>query len=191
MDFSQRFIGLTTIAAVAMSAALFGGCVLFRPHVDDLTFVSLEPSRQARTTNRTMFDLHFTTSRDLLALDTYGAYVGASLCPFTRQPNVSFSTVRYHGRDLTDYRISGRQALTPSGNGPFEYDAVLYYEHQSQFNPERHTDDRFDLPANPQDLCFAAEGPSYLGSGGFDSNVAVIPKDALARALVSLKNAPR
>jgi hypothetical protein len=136
--------------------------------------------------NPDVLRLKFSTSINLSDLyrskSAGGAYVSISLCPYTRDPNIWFGRIYYRGKPVYS------DAEESSDPKPYTYEAFIRYVSRWRDEVDKfgaHEGKQFPLPPMPQDLCFRIEAGGWPG---FDSNVAVIPKDRLMRALHAEEN---
>jgi hypothetical protein len=194
-----------TVGATWIYAWFFG----YLPnHVDDLTFVSLEPFNSPDSPQN--LELHFRSNSNLRKFSedsgAFGAYVYFSLCPFHTNPWVSIGRAEHNGVELGTKptrscvwhfgKFAGCSMLddTPrvhaeianrNQRGPFIYSVnFVYAGDQVQNYRERfggQTARRIPLPGGPQDLCVKIHSDG--GPPGFISNEFRIPKSALVQAL--------
>jgi hypothetical protein len=167
------------------------GCVS-KIHVKDIAFVAVTPVLSKEGISDTdipppvpghanVLRVRFRTSEKLSDVyrrsDAGGAYVQITLCPFDKTNFVGFSAIQYRGYAVQ----SGSLRVGSEGQPPYEYEGYFRYESQWRFDVAAHSEVAFPLPPKPQDLCFQLQGPGFMYSGGFDSNIAVIPKEAMMR----------
>ena len=177
-------------------------------HVDDLTFVSVEPFNSPDTPSN--LQLRFRSNVNLRKYSeisgTFGAYAHFSLCPFHANPWVSIGRVQHNDIDLStkpgrscewhyrkfvgcstfDNTPQVRAELeSRSQNGPFIYNVNFIYDgRQMESYQDKYggwSSRKIALPGGPQDICVRVDGDG--GPPGFVSNEFRIPKAALVRAI--------
>ncbi|HEY2445771.1 MAG TPA: hypothetical protein VGI20_08550 [Rhizomicrobium sp.] len=209
--FIGGFLVVVAVAAWAWDGAWVLGYLPTR--VNDLTFVSLDPFHAKD--GRDSLHLRFRSDQNLRTLTeqsgAFGAYAKLSLCPFRDNPWVSVARVGHNGVDLSTRptrscawhrgKFAGCKTMDDSPQvraeiasvdklrGPFVYDiAFTYYSQWLTYKSFGITQRRIPLPPVPQDLCVKIHGDG--GPPGLQSNVFVIPKANLLRALGGSKVPP-
>jgi hypothetical protein len=204
-------IALVAVGCMVWGAAWWRGYLPIR--VDDLAFVSLESFHSE--SDRDNLHLRFRSNQNLRSLvnrsGAYGAWAVVSLCPFHKNPTVSLGRVGHNDVDLgttpthscawkegvfagcsTAYdtpQVHAEIASEGDTTGPFFYDVYFGYFDQMLEYKSYGTASRFiPLPKEPQDLCVQVHGDG--GPPGLVSNVFVIPKVALVRALGGFTPSP-
>jgi hypothetical protein len=177
-------------------------------HIDDLTFVSIEPFNSPNTPAN--LQLRFRSNLNLrkFAEDSgdFGASADLSLCPFRRNPIVGMGGVTHNGIYLDakptwgcEWRYDKIAGCSWSDNtpgvraeiagrnqkGPFIYGVPFVYNGKQmetyQMTSGGFTARFIPMPKGPEDVCVQIHGNE--GSPGFISNEFHIPKAALALAI--------
>jgi hypothetical protein len=144
------------------------------------------PDRRYAEAYPDVLRLRFTTMQNLSAVgrawNAYTSYMTVAPCPFDDDITIDTSGLTYRGHEVA-------LPAAPEGHdsGPYEYsayfrDATLLHHHDWPEQAAAHE----PLPETPADLCFKVTGPGFL-TRAFDSNIAIIPKEALTQALSALE----
>jgi hypothetical protein len=209
----KRLIPVVLVSVVGVACGTAWSLGWLPTRVDDLQFVSVEPFHADG--ERDNLHLRFRANENLRRLTehsgAFGAYANISLCPFHANPWVSVGRVKHNGVDLDTkptrvctwnkgkYAGCETQNDTPdvrketasvdTAQGPFIYDVYFtYYEQWLTYTNGGTTQRRIPLPSEPQDLCVRVHGDG--SPPGLQSNVFVIPKAELVRALGASKIPP-
>lgn len=176
-------------AALVLTAS---ACDMWPTRLHDLTFKSIRPANleELKAENydlpNNVLILTFSTTTDLRAMNQSeewsSAYLAVDLCPQNDDYLIGFSDITDADGRVDDKR---HKKLPPTlAHGVYEYRAFIRYD----LRRRRGSNDRsldLPLPPAPQDLCFWVS-PSGFSRMTFTSATGVIPKDALAAALVKM-----
>jgi hypothetical protein len=126
----------------------------------------------------TMVAVEFSTDRNLSAYSRaseYSTYLLVSPCN-----KGAFDPARQLAADPFPFTKNGELGLRPEGPGDGRH-FRLYFDTawNPPVRPREQATYRYDLVAQPEDICFQLGGGNMLG-GGFRSNVVVLSKAVLA-----------